>query len=89
MFGIDYSRITLSVAFHHGVSANDVNMHSTEGITVDLQVMYNNAKVLLLDGRYRMEVMLQLHEICDVKWIQQHIQVRPIIREDKVSFSEI
>lgn len=57
MYFFHYCRGTLSVTFHLRLSAEDVTTTSASGMTVGGNVLDNDAKVWLLDGRYHLEVM--------------------------------
>lgn len=60
MYLFYYSRETLSVTFHHRVSAEYVTTLSTACTTVGHQALNNGAKVILLDGRHRTASMRKL-----------------------------
>lgn len=54
----------------------------------DRQVMDNHTKVLLLDKNHRLKAILHREVEGKIGWIQQHILVRLIFREEKVRNSE-
>lgn len=84
----DYSSRTLSVPFYPGVSADNMSTPSTGGMTVRRQVLINDAKGLFLDGRQCLEAMRQLHVKGDIGWLQQHILVCVLLRDDSVVIDE-
>lgn len=61
MHGFNYYRGTQLVTFHPGVSADDMNTHSTGDMAAVFQILNNEAKTLLLDGCYCLEATHQLH----------------------------
>lgn len=61
MHGFDYSRGKLLMAFHIGVSADDLALSSIRGLTIVRHVMNNRAKVFFLDGCHLLQAMRQLH----------------------------
>lgn len=61
---------------------------STSGKTIGCQVLNNSAEVLLLDGQQRLERMGQMQVQEEVDWIQQHVLVFPIYREENMAISK-
>lgn len=62
-----YSRGTLSVDSHRGVSTDDVTTQSTVRMTAVSQVLNNGAKVLFLGRLQRLRAMRQLHVVGDIR----------------------
>lgn len=88
MYGFDYFRGILLVTFHSRVTTDGMTTTSTCGMTVDRRVLSNSAKNSLLDGRHCLKAMRQLHVEHYVDWIEQHILICVIVREDKVAISK-
>lgn len=88
MNGLQYSRGTLSAAFHPEVNADDVTTPSTVGMTAGGQVMNYGPKVFLLGGRHRLKAMAQLYVDGDRSWTEQLILIRLIFRKHWVAISE-
>lgn len=73
------------VTFHPAVSSDDVTTPFPGGMKVGDRVLNNVAKVLSVDGRFRLEAVRQLHAEGDVGWIEEHIAVCLIVRKDRVA----
>lgn len=88
MYGFDYSCGTISLTIHYVTSAEDVSRHSTGVMAVDRQVLFYGKMVLFLEECRHLKVRQRLDLESDVNWIQQHILVRLIVREDKAVIGE-
>lgn len=75
-YGSDFSRGSLSVPLHHGVSTEDVTTLSNLGVTISRQVLNSGTEFLLLDDFYCREAMRQLQVERVVGRIQQRISAR-------------
>lgn len=64
---------TLFATFHPTVSGRDDNIYLTGGMLVVRQIRNNGVRVLLLDGRHRVEASRQLHVKGDLGWIKRQI----------------
>lgn len=78
MYCLGYSRCTLSVTFHPGVSIEYVSKSSTGGMIVCCQVLTDVANVFFLDGFQLPKKVRQLRMEGGLRWIQPHIHVRII-----------
>lgn len=59
--GLHYSRCTLSVIFHAGVSSRDVTTHSTGVLTAGIHILINCMKMILPDRCRHLESLRQFH----------------------------
>lgn len=57
-------------------------------MTVVCQILNNVTTVLLLDVRYHLETIQEIHVDNNLTWIQQLIQVCLIARKDNVAIRE-
>lgn len=69
MYGFEYSSVTVFVTNHPGENAKDVTTIYTDGMIVDLHVLNNGLKILLLDGRHLLKTMRQLQLESDRGWL--------------------
>lgn len=65
--------------FYLTVSVDDLTMSLTCYMIADRLVLNKNAKVLLLEARYRLGAMGQLQGNGEIGWTQQYILVRVIV----------
>lgn len=70
MYAFDYSGGTLSVTFHPELSADDMTVPSTKGMTDDGKAFSNGANVFIIDGRHFLKTMQRIHVNSDVHLIQ-------------------
>lgn len=73
MPGLAFSSGTLSLSFHAEVGTDDGTTPLTGIMTVPRQVFSNDAKVVSVDRRYRLEEMQQLHVKNDIGLIQHTV----------------
>lgn len=76
MYGLQFSRSTLSVSFFLEVNGDYATKPSTGGMTFERQFRNNGATFLFLDCRHRLEAMQQLHlegdVHCEKNWCTVH-----------------
>lgn len=82
-YGFDYSLSTLSTRAHSMMNSEDVTTPSTGVLAIGGHLLRNGLNVLLLVEHHDLQIRWQLHVEGDVSWIQQHILVCLIVREDR------
>lgn len=85
MYGYGYYRETLSLTFHHRLRTVSVTSLSTCGVTAEWFSLNSSAKIVFPLGRHFLQVIRKLHVDRPLKWVQQHILVRIILREGTAS----
>lgn len=83
-----YSCSTLCMTSYHALSAEYLTVLLTSGMVFDCMVTNTITKTLLLDSGHLLGVVRRLGKDDELRWIQQQVPSRLIVRRDKAEAKE-